>query len=224
MSGLQVEIQGILPLRRQLQLLTMSAGKRRQLLNKVAQQVRKDSLKRVGAQTDLHGVRFAPRKKPRRRKMLSKLARGMSIVSNDSSKAKIGFRSPRSGTIAAKHQFGFTEQVSARARTGRGSGNAVSGRMASKKQAQALRDLGYQARTQGGDRRPVSWLWITSNLTSGQAGAIIRSMRIKAGQHKTSWQTKLPARSFLGATDQEMTGYINTVFNTILQGIPNGTR
>lgn len=224
MSGLYVDVQGLLPLRRQFELLMMSPAKRLRILNKVAQKVRVDSLKRVRSQTDLQGAAYAPRQKPRRRKMLSKMVRKMSVVSNDSIKATIGFKSPRTGMIAAKHQFGFTETVSARSRTGQ-TGTYGSTAMASKKQAKALRDLGFKARPQGGgDRRPVSWLWITSNLTMGQAGAIIRSMRIKAGQYKASWTTTLPARSFLGATPQEVTGYINTVFTTITQDINHGTR
>jgi phage virion morphogenesis protein len=225
MSQLYVDVQGLLPLRRQFELLAMPSSKRRRILNKVAQEVRKDSLKRVRSQTDLQGAAYAPRQKPRRRKMLSKMVRKMAVVNNDGLKATVGFKSPRTGMIAAKHQYGATETVTARSRTGN-AGSYGSTAMASKKQAKALRDLGFKARPQGGsDRRPVSWLWITSNLTMGQAGAIIRSMRIRQGTEiRSSWTTTLPARSFLGATLQEVTGYINTIFTTITQDIPHGTR
>lgn len=225
MSGLSVEIKGLLPLKRQLELLVMTPSKRHRVLNKVANKVRLDSLKRVSTQMDLQGVPYAPRQKPRRRKMLSKMVRKMSIIRNDGLQATIGFRSYRTSTIAAKQQFGATEQVSAR-RSGISSNSGSRSTNASRKQAKALRDLGFKADSgKANSRRTVGIRWITDNVSAGQAGAIIRTMRIKQGTHpKSFWTTTLPARSFLGATPDEVTGYIDTIFETITEGINHGAR
>ena len=55
--------------------------------------------------------------------------------------------------------------------------------------------------------------WVTENLTVGQAGYAIRQLRVWAGEMgKTGWTTVLPARSFLGATHQDILKHIETIF------------
>lgn len=228
---ISVTVEGLLPLKRQLQLLMMPTGTRRRLLYRVAQRVMRDSRKRIRTQTDLQGVAFKPghnpetdthRHKRGRRKMLTGLARIMRVMRNDSVSATIGFPGI-AGQISAKQQFGFEENITAAqalAQLKKEGGKRSD--PATKRQAKALRDLGFRPRS---GKRRTSNKDIMTNMTVGQAGTIIRTMRAKQGKPpKQSWVTRLPARSFLGATTSEVNEYINLIFDQITQGIRRGIR
>lgn len=217
-TNLSVTVTGLLPLRRQIQLLSLPLATRKRVLSKVAKKVISSSKKRVSSQTDLQSSRFQRRWKPRtdRRKMLSKLARQMAVNRNTGDEAVIGFRGGLSGIIAAKQQHGFSQTVTA-TQNRRERGREYYDNPATKQQAKALRLLGYKHKQGGARLQRVSSNWIMSNLTIAQAGAIIKSMRAKQGQPaRTSWTTNLPARSFLGATPQEASDYVETILDDVL--------
>lgn len=237
---ISVDILGLLPLKRQLELLMMPSGQRRHLLYRVGKKVIQDSRKRIRTQTDLQGAPFTPGHNPEtdthshkrgRRKMLAGLGKMMKVVKSDGVSAEIGFPG-FAGKIASKHQYGYEENMDrVRMQTLSGEKRSASNSAryaaqafspASKRQAKALRDLGFKPR--GGKKR-LAYRDVTGSMTKAQAGAIIRAMRIKQGYTpKQSWVTRLPARSFLGATPQEVTDYINIISGKILQGIHRGIR
>jgi Phage virion morphogenesis family len=227
---INVSVEGLLPLKRQMQLLMMPPATRRRLLYRVGQRVIRDSRKRIRTQTDLQGVAFKPghnpetdthRHKRGRRKLLAGLSKMIKVMRNDSVSATISFPGI-AAQIAAKQQHGFEETVTAAQaiailRKEGGKRNDP----ATKRQAKALRDLGFVPK----GKRRTSNKDIMANMTVGQAGAIIRTMRAKQGKpQKQSWITRLPARSFLGATAREVTDYINLIFEQITQGLSHGTR
>ncbi|QSB01975.1 phage virion morphogenesis protein [Methylomonas sp. EFPC1] len=219
MTPIVVDVVGKLKLDQQLALLKMPLAKRARLLKKVSNKVIRDSRKRVQTQTDLQGMPYKKRWKQRkdRRKMLSRLMRQAAVLSNDGSTARIGFKG-RAGWIAARQQFGASETVTAKA-GGDGTKRTAKNGPATKRQAATLKALGFKIST-GKRKRAVSMAWIQQNMTIARAGAIIRSMRLKRGiRPNTSWNTVLPARSFLGATDQEVMQYIQDIFDDINQEI-----
>lgn len=238
MNELVIDLIGAGRLKDDFAFLTMSLNKRKRLLRMVAKKVERDSRKRVRDQVDLQGRPYAKRWKKRsdRRKMLSRLVKQTYIQSDDGTTATIRFRG-KSGFIAAKQQHGYTETVHAdevRRRTINGEVRTAANsaryaaqafRLATKRQASELRALGFKARNEAGKLRPASSGWIMANMTVARAGAIIRSMREKRGivPHDT-WNTVLPARSFLGATDSEVTQYIKDIYNEMTKELQRGVR
>lgn len=216
------DIRGALSLQKQLEVLRMPTALRRRLLSRTAKEVIKDSKKRVRNQTDLNGNPFEERKRKRRRKMLSGLAKRQKVVRNDGTAATIGFNKSNDARIAAKHQFGDEQMVSASSLP---KGNSSKNGDATRRQAKALLEAGYKIPRKGGKgTKKPSQKWIMENLTVGKAGAILRWLRDQDETAKTSWKVKLPARSFLGASNEEVTRYVEQIMNQIKQEVVNGRR
>lgn len=226
MNNPHIEVIGALPLRRQLSFLQMPAGLRRRLLARVVKKVVMDSKKRVREQRDLSGSAYPERYRERthnRRKMLSRLVKQLKVISADSNSATAGFYNPVAGGIAAAQQEGKTEQMNA---SQFGSRSAASYQQpATRRMAKILLELGFKIRKANGRTSRPSIKYITENLKQGRAGAIISAMRAKQGlAAHSSWITRLPARSFLGATAADVQTHIETIYNTMEQEIARGIR
>lgn len=225
MSG-HVDVLGVLPLRRQLALLQMPPALRKRLMARVAKKIMQDSKKRVSKQQDLSGAAYPARYRERthnRRKMLSRLVKQLKVIAADSTGATVGFYNPVVGKIAAVQQEGKTEQVNA-AQFSRG--RASYSQPASRRMAKIMLELGFTVRRANGrgQSRP-SIRYITEHYKQGQAGAIISSMRARQGlPAHSSWTTRLPARSFLGASAQEVQQHIESIYTTMEQEIARGIR
>lgn len=223
-AGIKFKVEGLLPLKRQMQLLTMPKATRRRLLYRVARRVMIDSRRRVREQVDLNGQPYAKRKRKSRRKMLSGLSKKLKVINNNSIDAVIGFAGSRSATVAAKQQHGYTQTISAKSLPKNKGGHKA---QATRRQAKALREAGYTIKSARSGRRVKlpSLKWVTENLNVGQAGAALRYLREQAGEKaKTSWQTVLPARSFLGASARDVTRHIDTIFKQITTEIKHVAR
>lgn len=217
------DVIGLAGLKQQFEILKLPLVMRRKILRKVSGTVIKQSRARVRTQTDLQGRPFRERWKKRsdRRKMLSKLAKLAKVLRNDGKQAELGFPGV-AGRIAAAQQFGQTQTVTAAALKRGPAAQSARNDPATKRQAVELKKLGYRA---GKKNRKPTMQWIMNNLTIGQAGSIIRSMREKQGIHaKTTWRTVLPARAFFGATAQDVAQYIQDIFTHITQELARGTR
>lgn len=226
-AAINMHINGLLPFKKQMQLLAMPTALRRRLLYRVAKLVIRDSKKRVRQQRDLNGRPFTARAKKRKggNKMLSKLVKQLKVMNNNSVKAEVSFGSAVAGRIASKHQYGSIETVTARS-LNKKSLAASKDSQATRKQARALRVAGFEIKKASGkgSKKP-SLKWIVENLKVGQAGAILRALRIEAGEQiKKSWTTVLPARSFLGATAAEVQQHIEMIFKQMKQEIQRGVR
>lgn len=224
---MSVDIKGLLPWKTQMKILAMPKALRRRLLGRVSRKVISDSKKRVRKQVDVNGQPFVARSKKRtgRRKMLARLSRRLKTLRNDGIQAMIGFPNSADGRIAAKHQHGHTTTVSAKQLNKQGK-SASKDNPATRKQAKSLREAGYTVkRAHGKGKKSPSLKYITQNMTIGQAGAVLRSLREQEGiSAKTSWQTKLPARAFLGASSQEIVRHIESIFNSMKQELRYGAR
>lgn len=225
-ATIQVDVENLLPWRRQLQLLQMSPNRRQRLVARVAKKVVQDSKKRVREQRDLQGNHYADRYRPRthdRRKMLSRLVKELKIINADSNSATAGFRSPVAGRIAADQQYGKTTTVSAASFGGRSADSY--NKKATRQQARALIDAGFKIRMNGRARKSPSIKYIVEHYTQGQAGSALKRLREWAGEAaKTSWRTVLPARSFLGATAAEVRQHVEQIYDDMEQELARGIR
>lgn len=221
-DAVKVNVIGMLPLKRQLELMKMPRATRRRLLYRVAKKVITDSRRRVREQRDLAGRPFEQRKRKRKggRKMLSKLSRELKVVNNSSVEALIGFSRRSSARIAAKHQYGHTETMTAAKMNKSGAGGHYD-KPATRKQAIALREAGFTVKkARGKGSKPPALKWVQNNLTIGQAGFALKQLRIWSGEKiKTSWVTELPARSFLGASAADISQHIDAIFKQMKQEI-----
>ena len=218
-----VDVRGALSLQKQLEVLKMPTKVRRRLLSRTAKEVLKDSKKRVRNQVDLNGNPFEARKRKRRRKMLSGLSKRQKVVRNNGTEAKIGFNKSNDARIAAKQQFGHEQTVSARSLPRKHLGYYSNA--ATRNQAKALIEAGYKIPRKGGKgTKKPSQKWIMENLNVGKAGAILRWLRDQDETAKTSWKVKLPARSFLGASNEDITRYVEKIMTQMKQEIANGAR
>ncbi|EOK1143079.1 TPA: hypothetical protein ACS3AC_000962 [Klebsiella pneumoniae] len=121
-----------------------------------------------------------------------------------------GGRALSAGVLGAIHAQGATTTVNAAALpTPAQSGPAT------RKQASALRKLGYQRR-EGGRWVRASASWVVQNLSRAQAGLIIR--KLSGETPKSTWKIVLPARAFLGVSDAEF----NRIMARQLQAIDFG--
>jgi len=225
-AAFKADIRGLLPLKQQMAIVAMPRATRRRLIYRVTKRVIRDSKKRARDQVDLKGRPYASRAKKRKggRKMLTRMAKELAVIDNNSLQATIGFRSPVLARIASKQQHGYIERVTPRKLSKQD--KKASDEPATRKQARALREAGFEIRKKKGKgyKKP-SLKWITETFTIGQAGAILKAMRIKAGERiKTSWTTVLPARSFLGATALEIRQHIEMIYKQIKQEASRATR
>lgn len=98
--------------------------------------------------------------------------------------------------------IGYSQQNGMRVRVNRTSQprQAEPGKLATVAQAKKLRALGYQVR-RGKRLKKPTYREITETMPYAQAGLLIRKLSGKAV--KTSWTIDLPARAFLGMSDEE---------------------
>ncbi|QUM84450.1 phage virion morphogenesis protein [Moritella sp. 28] len=188
---------------KQLDLLTLDANKRRRILRGAGRKVRRDTKARLKGQRGLSGTNWQGRSDGRKKRMLKKLGKGVQVHTTPNN-AKVTFGNKRLGQIARVHQEGITLTQTAK-QAAKDNGTPDYRGKASRRQAKSLRDSGYKIRKKRGKGWKVPPLkWITENITSGQAGLILRILRGNE-KAKSSWEIKLPARSFIGQSSHEQT-------------------
>lgn len=238
-ADIRIDVQGREDLMRQLGLLRLGMNRRRKLVARVAKKVAQDSKKRVREQRDLNNAPYRERHRKRthnRRKMLSRLVKELKVIEANSDSATVGFYNPRWGQVAYIQQHGSSEMINMSSRGRRTlNGNRISSTNsaafaaaafapATNRQASELRTLGFKAKVNG-RMKSVGLGWIKSHMTVAKAGTIIRSMREKQGVSRNiTWLTRLPARSFLGATTAEIQQYINQIYDDMEQELARGIR
>ncbi|EFU6568953.1 hypothetical protein HT206_002471 [Salmonella enterica] len=152
------------------------------------------------------------------RKMMRKLPGmlGVRQVDNDTVKVVFSGGEPtRAAVIAYAQQHGATINMSRNQLKGNGKGQKS--HPATKHQAKKLNALGFKApvmvtrgrkgkHTHRREYRQVAQKWITEHLNMAQAGLIIRKLEGKAPVDR--WTIHLPARPFLGITDDQLAASI----------------
>ncbi|EMD4459913.1 hypothetical protein VQ286_002360 [Salmonella enterica] len=163
------------------------------------------------------------------KKMMRKLPGMLGVRQVDNDTIKVVFRGgkrTKAAVIAWAQQHGATIQMNRSQLKGNGKGQKS--HPATKLQAKKLNALGFKAPvvvtkgrkgkyTHRREYRAVAQKWITEHLNMAQAGLIIRKLEGKAPVD--SWTIHLPARSFLGITDDQLAASIARE----LQGIQYGS-
>lgn len=212
-------LEGWVKLNQQLRQLQMTQTEKRRYFRLLAREIMKQTRQRARNQQDLEGRPWAKRKRGKR-KMMKKITRAQNMkaeIGDDG--AEISWPKTLIGIIARKQQEGIGDIMTARKLAKRNTGPNCSGR-ASDNQAAALIAVGFRHRIKGGREIKVSRKWITENVNADQAGAILRAMR--EGQTKQTWQIPLAARSFLGASTEDLQSLSKMVMEEMLKSITKG--
>ncbi|MEX3171576.1 hypothetical protein AB4M04_05715 [Serratia quinivorans] len=200
----------------------MPRAKRQRLLWRIAKRGIIPASKRSARnQMAPDGSAWAPRKRGRR-KMLRQLPKLLKVREMPEIEAvrihlqggnyRSGSRRMPAGTIGAIHQDGTQMTVRATSYQGQPS---QEGKPATRRQAKRLRDLGYKVWWNGKYVKPAV-SYITAELSMKKAGFLIKKLGRKTS--KKAWTIDLPARAFLGVSDEEF----NMILARQLQGIGFG--
>ena len=219
-DAFNLDVRGMLEAQDLLNLLALPPQKRRRLMNNVSKRVRSLSRQRVRNQENLDGSPFAPRKDTSvkgKKKMEAGLAKLLDVVRLSDTEAELGWRNRLTRYVASQQHHGGVERVTAQQM--RKLTEVPPGTAATEKQAKRLRQLGYKVRLPGKKTatRP-SVAWIQQHLEYPKAGLLIRVLdnERKASTGAQSWEIKLPARQFLGASQSETKALVNLVLRQII--------
>lgn len=180
----------------QLALLKLPANKRIRILKTLGRYERTLARKRIRTQTTTEGTGFAPRKNGRKAKMLKRLGKTLEPFVKNANRLELKHKSPLTGRVAALHQDGGSEKMSA-ARMARIHGQPDYKAPCTRAQAKALAKEGYKVRKQKGrGYRRATLQEIMDSLSQGKAMLILRKLRGKP--EKQRWDIPVAARPFLG--------------------------
>jgi hypothetical protein len=194
---------------------------RKSILQKAGRQVAKSSKARINSQTDLTGARFTPASDGSKRKLLIGKPHGkglrnmLKVIGSNADEVTVGWSNRLLAYIANQHQYGATVPTKARKRKNQVDPNAP----ATRQMANSLLAAGFKTRRRGKGYATPSIKWITENLKMGQAGLILRAIR----HTQSTGVTKIPARSFLGFTPDDLR-IIGEILNTEIEAALNGTQ
>lgn len=206
---LKVKVSGEKRLARQIKALGDSKQDRRRLMRDAGRMVMRETKARMKAQRGVDGTPWAQRKRPHKRKrMMTRMGRSMTLRGLTEKGVTVTWKSNPVAITARKQQEGFKQQYKAPSASERRSGPDYSA-PASKAQAKALITVGYRrprgkyksgAKAGTAKTQRVSQAWITQNMSMGQAGFILRTLRDK--EPKSTWEAEIPPRPFLGITKE----------------------
>ena len=209
----------------QLEVLSMSVPQRRRMMADIGRQTRKKTRENIRGQKTVSGTGMAPRVNARtKRKMLSKMGKGMQTKVINTHKATVGWKNAGQAKLADRHHRGVSEAWNPR-KMARVSGTPDYTKPATHAQARALNKEGFRRRVarkrgKGGatlKRMPAKW--IMDNMTLGQAGLVLRLMRYGTRKGKQKWETKPAPRPILGATPEDANAYLTQMAKEALTRI-----
>ncbi|WP_162863858.1 phage virion morphogenesis protein [Pseudomonas viridiflava] len=218
-STFDLDIRGMLDAQDLLALLELPTPKRKRLLNNVAKRVRSLSRQRIRNQQNLDGTPFEARKDTSKgkKKMEAGLGKLLDVTRLTGNEAELGWRNTLTRWVASQQHNGVSERRTAAQM--RQWNKGPEGTAATEKQAKRLRRLGFKTRQEGKKTltRP-SVAWIQQHLNYARAGLLIRVLDDERAESTgaQSWDIKLPARQFLGASDSETSQLVNLVLQQIL--------
>ncbi len=215
----------------------LSPPKARKLLVRIARYGLIPAAKRhVKAQQTPEGEQWTPRKRPD--KARGKYKKGMLLgmpkllairVDNDGKAIRLYFKKgeyrtgTHAGIVAWVQQNGATINGNKGRKWSSKTLETMRNRPASQRQAERLLSLGFRApigsvsRKTGrrGYRKP-SRKWIMGNMSMLQAGLVINILREQ--EKKQTWEIRIPARAFLGASGEEFRRMVEAQLRTLSYG------
>lgn len=154
------------------------------------------------------GQNWQARKSPWRKKMLRNMPKLLHIkempqtesvrIYLQGGKYRNGAKNVPAGVVGYAQQHGMNVTISRK--QVQSQQNSDPNRLATKKQAKKLRDLGYQVKTGKRLKKPTV-KQITETMSFNQAGLLIKKLSGKTA--KASWTIDVPARVFLGMSDSD---------------------
>lgn len=205
---LRISVSGHLSLKQQIQVLAMTSSERKRLNREMVREVKKNSRKRLRKQRNLDGSPWASRKGGGRKKMLRRLSKHMFEYSTPN-EGVVKFRG-NVGKVAKEQQEGLPTRMTAQ-KVAKQYGKPDYDAPATRRQAKQLKQAGFKRPRVGGQGYSRATIrWITENMNQGQAGVVLR--KLEDTESKQSWDIELPARSFLGTTENERREQVQTIF------------
>ncbi|MEL4300064.1 hypothetical protein ACE02Z_00390 [Shewanella xiamenensis] len=199
----------------QLALLKLPSAKRIRILKTLGRYERALARKRIRTQTTVDGGQFEARSNGKKGRMLKRLGKTLEPFVKNANRLELKHQAALTGRIAALHQDGGSEQMSA-SRMARIHGKPDYNAPCSRSQAKALSSEGYKVRkAKGNGYRRASLNEIMSTLSQGQAGVILRSMRDKP--NKQRWEIPVAARPFLGDSADNVQRQLVSIIEQINQ-------
>lgn len=197
----------------QLQLLALPAGKRVRVLKTLGRYERKLARQRIRTQTTVEGNKFASRTDGKKTKMLKRMGKTLEPYVKASNRLELKHKAALTGRIAALHQEGGTERMTAN-RMKRIHGKPDYSAPCTRSQAKALAAEGYKVRrAKGKGYRRATIKEIAGSLTHGKATLVLSKLR---GQKSlNSWQIPVKARPFLGDTTANVQRELATILNQL---------
>ena len=209
----EIDKKGVEQFLHDLELLSLPKERKREILIRSLQLLKKASVKQANSQSAPTGGSWKPRKVGTA-KMLRRIAKlfNSKAENNDGT---LFYKNNRTGEIAEQHQYGLPQEFKATEQSGR---NYRTGSdPATLRQAKKLRDLGYAKRI-GKKTKRLSIKEIQDQLTIDQAGVIIRKMQNKGSisQGLKSWLIPTEKRPFLDEREHENAKIITAVITKYL--------
>lgn len=199
----------------QLALLKLPSAKRIRILKTLGRYERALARKRIRTQTTVDGGQFEARANGKKGRMLKRLGKTLEPFVKNANRLELKHQAALTGRIAALHQDGGSEQMSA-SRMARIHGTPDYNAPCSRSQAKALSAEGYKVRkAKGNGYRRASLNEIMATLSQGQAGVILRSMRDKP--NKQRWEIPVAARPFLGDSADNVQRQLVSIIEQINQ-------
>ena len=199
----------------QLALLKLPAAKRIRILKTLGRYERTLARKRIRTQTTVDGSKFAPRTDGKKARMLQKMGKTLEPFVKNANRLELKHKQAMTGRIAALHQGGGREQMSA-SKMARIHAKPDYSAPCTRSQAKALAAEGYKVRKAKGSgyRRP-SLREITESLSQGKASVILRELRGKT--KKQRWDIPVTARPFLGDSTDNVQRHLASIIEQINQ-------
>lgn len=199
----------------QLALLKLPSAKRIRILKTLGRYERALARKRIRTQTTVDGGQFEASANGKKGRMLKRLGKTLEPFVKNANRLELKHQAALTGRIAALHQDGGSEQMSA-SRMARIHGTPDYNAPCSRSQAKALSAEGYKVRkAKGNGYRRASLNEIMATLSQGQAGVILRSMRDKP--NKQRWEIPVAARPFLGDSADNVQRQLVSIIEQINQ-------
>lgn len=231
-SMITVDVKGLMPLKKQIELLKLPRLKRKKLLKYVAYKLIRDTRKRVRRRVDLDGKPFSNRPDGWKDKHeIDRLAKFLAVTKVGDTSSEIGWKRASNADLAKRIQYGSKENVNDEKVTDTAKFN-LEFAPATKWQARALVANGFRQPKKNGRKGKLATVrWIRGtpgedgkrknwNVSAKMASIILTSMR-KSNFKKARREdgidddarVTISARSFLGATQREINQYLIEIMN-----------
>jgi len=242
--AITIKSSGIEDLQMQLAMLVMPGKKRKRLMWRIGNEVKKKSKANARAQQAADGTKWVQKKRKKgKKKMLTEVPKSIAVSSTphnatiyfkgkNNKKGNNKKRKYPSGVIAKMHSEGRKIPIN-RDSYKRTMDSIQAKKGITKKSKATVKQAAYIVKMKGmrylsreeqkskgtkpGKQIRMTKSWIQENIKFKQAQAIIIGLQDKA-KSSGSWTINLPKRDFLGATAQEQT----KIFKRVMQGINYG--